>query len=331
MLDGTPVVARTIVTAGESRRPIAITDEQIVFASRRIGAERWQIYEADLKQGIERRVSYDAGDVEPIGIIDSNELRRLLISSSSRAVRSSSRLLSEYQNKFLETGKRPQVAISELEHELLFEVPAAGKRGTVWQPVSIEPASKYIFARDRDGLNGFLLALPAAQSRSTRERIYRLRFSASAKSAVAMTWHPIQVNRPDGVSENAPVVSVQVLQEAGKALWTNGSAMWTTDLLGKSPVRLGDETLVVSGDLAVDPTGQWVVFSTPTANRGLNLAAVHRSGKCLRNLTEIPGDEFEPAFSPNGLSLYFTQSQSGVANVARVAFATGSSLTSECQ
>lgn len=335
MVDGTPTVARTIVTSGESRRPVAIADHQITFTSRRIGIERWQIFEADLKKGLERRVSYDAGDVEPVGLVGLPDSYRLLISSSSRAVRSSSRLLSEYQSRFLDAGKAKQSDSSELEHELLIEIPAVGKRGTVWQPLSSgaggSAAGKFIFARDRDGTNGLLIALPLPGRNSNREKVYRLGFSKNAKTPNAVSWQPLSVDRPTGVSENANLVSVQIFPDTGQALWANGSAMWTTDLSGKSAQRIGDDTTVVAGDLAVDPTGQWIVFSTPTANRGLNLATIHRTGKCFRNLTEIPGDEYEASFSPNSQSLFFTQSQGGITSVARVAFATSTSLSLACQ
>jgi hypothetical protein len=334
MVDGTSTVARTIVTSGESRRPVAISDHQITFTSRRIGIERWQIFEADLKKGLERRVSYDAGDVEPVGHVGLPDSYRLLISSSSRAVRSSNRLLSEYQSRFLEAAKAKQTDSSELEHELLIEIPAAGKRGTVWQPLSGaggSVAGKFIFARDRDGANGILIALPLPGRSSNREKVYRLGFSKNAKTPNAVSWQPLSVDRPTGISENAHLVSVQIFPDTGQVLWANGSAMWTTDLSGKSPQRIGDDTTVVAGDLAIDPTGQWIVFSTPTANRGLNLATIHRTGKCFRNLTEIPGDEYEASFSPNSQSLFFTQSQGGVTSVARVAFATSSSLSLACQ
>lgn len=333
MFDGVPTVARSIVTAGESRRPIALTDDQIAFTSRRIGIDRWQIFEADITKGLERRVSYDAGDVEPIGMIGLGNQARLLISSSSRAVRSSNRLLTEYQSRFL--AKPKQNGTPELEHELLIEIPAAGKRGTVWQPISGESdrgfAGKFVFARDREGNNGLLLALSLPGRNSAREKVYRLGFSKNLKNPGAVSWQPLIVERPSGVSENAALVSVQIFPDTGQALWANGSAMWTTDMSGKSAQRVGDDTAVVAGDLAIDPTGQWIVFSTPTANRGLNLATIHRTGKCYRNLTEIPGDEYEASFSPNSQSLFFTQSQAGVTGIARVSFATSSNLSTSCQ
>lgn len=333
MVDGTPTVARSIVTAGESRRPVALTDYQIAFTSRRIGLDRWQIFEADTKKGIERRVSYDAGDVEPLGMVGLGNQSRLLISSSSRAVRSSDRLLTEYQSRFL--NKPKQNSASELEHELLIEIPAAGKRGTVWQPISSESgrgfAGKFVFARDREGSNGLLLALPLSNRNAASEKVYRLGFSKNSKTPGAVSWQPLNVERPSGVSDNAGLVSVQIFPDTGLALWANSSAMWTTDMSGKSAQRIGDDTTVVTGDLAIDPTGQWIVFSTPTANRGLNLATIHRTGKCYRVLTEIPGDEYEANFSPNSQSLFFTQSQAGVTGIARVAFATSSNLSTSCQ
>lgn len=339
MVDGTPTVARTILTSVESRRPIALTDDQITFTGRLVGLERWQIFEADLNKGIERRVSYDAGDVEPVGLVGPREQYRLLVSSSSQAVRSSERLLSGYQNRFLEnrsseSGKGMANDSTELEHKLLIEIPAAGKRGTVWQPISREsrdqPVGKYIFARDRDGSNGLVIALPLPSRNLAREKVYRLGFSKNARTNSAVSWQQLTVERPSGVSENAALVSVQIFPDTGQALWANGTAMWTTDMTGKSAQRVGDETMVVAGDLAIDPTGQWIVFSTPTANRGLNLATIHRTGKCFRNLTEIPGDEYEASFSPNSQSLFFTQSQAGVTSVARIAFATSSSLSGAC-
>ncbi len=317
-LGGQTAVAKLIATGGESRRPLAVSSTEIYFSGRRPGLERWQVFSGGLAENIERRISYDAGEVEPVAVLRQGADHRLVISSTSRATRETNRLLSEYQLRY--SAKSPAdtgLAASELKQELFLEVPAVGKRGTQWISILGESSQRKQLSFEREGKIGVLLA---------GDRAYRMNVSTRPPNARSnsvpdpvIKWTALSVRRPSGVIENE-LTSAAIFPDGTKIAWSNGTHAWTTDLDGKTPERLGDDTIVVHGDLTFEPTGAWLIFSTPTSTRGLNLMALHRSGRCPRVLTEIPGDESDPSLSPDGRSLFFTQTQGGVANVARLNF-----------
>lgn len=307
-------------TGGESRRPLAVSSKEIYFSGRRPGLERWQVFSGLLAENIERRISYDAGEVEPVALLRQGSDHRLVISSTSRATRETSRLLSEYQNRFANkssaNSNRPAV---DLKHELFLEVPAVGKRGTQWVSILGESSPKKQLSFEREGKTGVLLAGDRAFRMTVSSGTAKAR--SNKPSEPVIRWTTLAVRRPTGVAETE-LTSAAMFPDGSKIAWSNGTQAWTTDLDGKNPERLGDDSLVVHGDLTFEPSGSWLVFSTPTSTRGLNLMALHRSGRCPRVLTEIPGDEGDPSLSPDGQSLFFTQTQGDVANVARVEFVT---------
>jgi Tol biopolymer transport system component len=56
--------------------------------------------------------------------------------------------------------------------------------------------------------------------------------------------------------------------------------------------------------------------------------AVHRSGRCLKTLTELPGDELQPVFSPDGQTLAFAVKQGDSHVVAKIPFlSSGATVT----
>ena len=319
-LSGQPTVAKLITTGGESRRPLAVSSKEIYFSGRRPGLERWQVFSGLLAENIERRISYDAGEVEPVALLRQGSDHRLVISSTSRATRETSRLLSEYQNRFANkssaNSNRPAV---DLKHELFLEVPAVGKRGTQWVSILGESSPRKQLSFEREGKTGVLLAGDRAFRMTVSSGTAKAR--SNKPSEPVIRWTTLAVRRPTGVAETE-LTSAAMFPDGSKIAWSNGTQAWTTDLDGKNPERLGDDSLVVHGDLTFEPSGSWLVFSTPTSTRGLNLMALHRSGRCPRVLTEIPGDEGDPSLSPDGQSLFFTQTQGDVANVARVEFVT---------
>lgn len=318
-LRGEAAKAKLIATGGESRRPLAVSSKEIYFSGRRPGLERWQVFGGLLAENIERRISYDAGEVEPVALLRQGSDHRLVISSTSRATRETNRLLSQYQLRYTDGRVATSRAPGELKHELFLEVPAVGKRGTQWVSILGESSQKKQLSFEREGKTGVLLA---------GDRAYRMTVStraANARSAVAaepvIKWIALTVRRPAGVAESE-LTSAAIFPDGSRVAWSNGTHAWTTDLDGKTPERLGDDSVIVNGDLTFEPTGAWLIFSTPTPTRGLNLMALHRSGRCPRVLTEIPGDEADPSVSPDGKSLFFTQTQGGVSNVARLEFVT---------
>lgn len=328
-LSGKPTTAKLISAGGESRRPLAASASEIYFSGRRPGLERWQVFNGLLTENIERRISYDAGEVEPVALLRQGSDYRLVISSTSRATRQTNRLLAKYQNLYTldaassnkGSGSTSSSPTESLQHELFLEVPAAGKRGTQWVSILGEASLRKQLSFEREGKTGVLLAGLAENARA-----FRMVISAGSQRARQSTgrepkirWVPLSVQRPSGFSD-AELTSAAISPDATRIAWSNGSQIWTTDLEGRTPVRLGDDSILAQADLLYDPTGNWLIFSTPTATRGLNLMALHRSGRCPRVLTEIPGDESDPSLSPDGKSLFFTQTQGGIARVARTNF-----------
>lgn len=324
-LDGKSTTAIAIINNGESRRPVFIDNQSIAFSSRRASLERWQVFEANLSKKVERRISFDAGDAEPVTAFGP----RLVIASSSDERKSSARVLNSYQEVFntsSETGKAEGTSPA-LQH-LLLEHPASGRKGTEWLRMSSETAQRWIISRDRDGK----LALAVLISKDESE-VYRFAMTTKAREPEARGWVPVKVEIP-ATAQNAPAATRvsekrwdgpldgRLTPDGDRIVWSNGSILWTTTIKGGDATRIGDDSLPAASDLALDPSGQWIVFSSPSSSRGMNLLAVHRSGRCLKTLTELPGDETEPVFSPDGQTLAFSVKQGDSQVVAKIPFLT---------
>lgn len=81
-------------------------------------------------------------------------------------------------------------------------------------------------------------------------------------------------------------------------------------------------------DPAVSPDGRWVAFTVSDVDLAANgrrtdvwLAAVDGSG--ARRLTTAPENDGNPAWSPDGASVYFLSKRSGAAQVWRIAIGGG--------
>jgi hypothetical protein len=334
-ISGKPTSAKWIATGGESRRPLAASSSEFFFSGRRPGLERWQVYNGLLTDSVEKRISYDAGEVEPVALLRRGQESRLVISSTSKFTRQPGRLLAEYKKRFAITtpettnSDKPSLSnppVPELTqqslHELFLELPATGKRGTQWISIFDEASARKKLSFDRDGKTGILLTGVKGKTRAYRMLIAGTVPKARVALAPApkMQWRLINSQRPLGFSETE-ITSAAISPDGTRIAWTNGAQIWTTNIDGGDPKRIGDETIVADGDLLFDPTGNWLIFSTPSATRGLNLMTLNRSGRCPKLLTEVPGDETDPSLSPDGKSLFFTQIQGGVARVARTQFA----------
>lgn len=320
-IDGQGVTARAILIAGESRRPVFIDQNRIAFANRRTNLDRWQVFEADLAKGFERRVSFDAGDAEPVAVLG----QRLVIASSSDERKSSDRILGKYQEAFSkkedsDTAAKSDGMGSALQH-LLLEHPANGRRGTEWVRMSRAPAKRWNFSVDQSGKIAVAVMLPLVE-------VYRVAIGLRAREPETRAWYKLKVEFPTGVTGD--VIDGRIFPDGARAVWSNGSILWTTNMKGTDATRLGDDSIPAARELAVDPTGQWIVFSSPSSSRGLNLLAVHRSGRCLKTLTELPGDEIEPIFSPDGLSLLFALKQGDGTVLGKIPFGTPSTPAVAC-
>lgn len=325
-IDGKSTTARAIITYGESRHPVFIDQTHVAFASRRAMLDRWQVFEADLAKNVERRISFDAGDAEPVVTFG----RRLAIASTSDERKSGARVLDAY------LGKADQGSAA-LQH-LMLEHPANGRKGTEWVRMSRAPARQWTLSLDRDMKTG--VAVMIADS----TELYRIAIATKAREPETRAWYPLKVEEPNPdvpdesknvVKKVAPkaapkIVDGRIFPDGSRIAWSNGSILWTTNLKGGDPKRLGTDAIPSAVDLAIDPTGQWIVFSSPSPSRGRNLLAIHQSGRCLKTLTELPGDELEPAFSPDGQTLLFTVKQGDTSLIARTSFGSADAIKTAC-
>ena len=317
-IDGAVTKARALISAGENRRPVITDANTIAYASRRASLERWQVFEADLDKHIERRVSFDAGDSEPVAALG----RRLIIASSSDERKSSERVLKRYQEAMADTPFQ----------YLLLEHPARGRRGTEWSRISSAPAAAWIFSADKELKQGLAVSVSGSVTKAYRVAI------GKGHEPETRAWSEIKVETlalppaPPGVS--LPPVSLtdgKIFPDGKIVAWTNGKLFWTTNLKGGDPVRLGDDSTPAGDHLTIDPSGQWIVYSAPGAGPGLDLMALHKSGRCIKRLTELPGDETEPVFSTDGLTLFFTYSEPAHSHViAKTSFGSAASVSGAC-
>ncbi len=319
-VDGAAVQARAIITNGETRRPLFLDATTIAYATRRASVERWQVFAADLAKKVERRVSFDAGDAEPVAILG----QRLVIASSSDERKSGERVLGRYQEIFI--PKDPEQTKPPLENSmqhLMLEHPALGRKGTEWNRISHVPAQQWIVSVDKDLKQALVLA-----NTDEASPVFKVTITGRPGDPSIRQWSPIQVETPVGISGR--ITDGRIFPNGQRAVWSNGSKLWTTSLKGGDPVRIGDDSTPGAVTVTVDPSGQWLVFSSPSTSKGLGLMALHHTGRCLKTLTELPGDETEPAFSPDGQLILFIHKQGDSSAVAQISFGTPASIAAAC-
>jgi WD40 repeat protein len=333
-IDGTSVTARTIISTGLCRRPVFVDANRVAFASRRSSLQRWQVFEADFAKKYERRISFDAGDAEPIVTLG----ERLVIASSSDERKSGDRLLNKYRGLYAQKTAKPASAepteltatIDPPEQHLLLEHPANGRKGTEWLRMTNETAPSWSICTDKE----FKQALALQRSGSSIEA-FHVSMSVRGREPEARAWSQIRVETPVGaeaknLKSSPAIVDGKIMPDGKRIVWSNGSMLWTTAMNGKDAKRIGDDSIPAANDLAIDPTGQWIVFSSSTATGGRDLMAIHNSGRCLRTLTELPGDEVEPAFSPDGTKLLFALRQGDSSVIAEIPFGSPAVVAAAC-
>lgn len=323
-IDGASVTARAIITTGENRRAVFNDAHTVTYASRRASLERWQVFEADLEKRVEKRVSFDAGDAEPVASIG----LRLVIASSSDEKKSGDRVLNRYQDVFSANDATVHLADSPLLH-LMLEHPARGRKGTEWNRISHNPAARWSFSVDHETKQGLAVLTTGGTSQA-----FRVSINTKSREPETRVWTEIKVETPVA-KENSLVSEGYIFPDGKLALWTNGKQIWTTNMKGSEPTRIGDDSTPPGKGLTIDPTGQWIVFSAAGPAKGLNLMALHKSGRCLKVLTELIGDESEPTFSPDGQFVFFTYSDDSLKQghssvIAKIPFGSSAAAAAAC-
>lgn len=320
-------VAVLAVAPDDSRRPVAIEDGRVAFSARRPGTSRWQVYELDRATDRERRVSFDAGDAEPVAAVDG----QLIVASSSDDAKDATKILSNYRGRFpvdkpaegatvaptgtpAPTSVQINNQVSLQEKRLLKGRNQNSRAGSFWEVLTPQRAARWVWSSDEKTKAGIALAFSTAVD---RDPVVQRLSLAQGKSGFAMrAWTPVKVDRPKATAntDGAPTPSAtpvprlydgHIFPDGSRVVWSDGAQMWTTLPNGHDATAIGTG-LPPASDLTVSANGEWIVFSSPTSDRGLNLMAVHRNGRCLRTLTELPGDEMEPAFDNKQNLLYFT-------------------------
>lgn len=323
-LEGSSTTARAVITYGENRRPVFTDSNRVAFASRRSSLQRWQVFEADFTKNVERRISFDAGDSEPVAIMGN----RLVIASSSEERKSGDRVLNEYRGMFIpdpEGTPSPEGLAYALQH-LFLEHPAQGRKGTEWARMSPYVARRWIVSHDREFKSGLAVLIEGGPE---SERVYRFAISTKTREPSIHAWVPLKVERPENSGAAKSILDGKIFPAGDRYLWTDGEKLWTTNIQGGDARRIGDTSIPTAVDLAIEPTGQWILFSSPTPSRGRNLMAVHQTGRCVKTLTELPGDEIEPEVSLDGKSLVFTVKQGNGQAIARLSL-TGAAAPPTC-
>jgi Tol biopolymer transport system component len=173
----------------------------------------------------------------------------------------------------------------------------------------------------------------ALQRSTPATEVFRVAMAMHAREPETRSWSAFKVDSPtatDAAKSSASIVDGKMWPDGKQIVWSNGTIIWTTALNGKDAKRVGDDAIPPAGDLAVDPTGQWIVFSSPTPTRGRNLMAIHKSGRCLKTLTELPGDETDPAFSPDGSKLLFALRQGDASVIGEIPFGSPAAIAAAC-
>ncbi|MCE9592328.1 MAG: DPP IV N-terminal domain-containing protein [Planctomycetes bacterium] len=85
-----------------------------------------------------------------------------------------------------------------------------------------------------------------------------------------------------------------------------------------SPENVRQVTFTGEGsdfDPSIDPTGQWVVFASTQHRQTSDLYIKRVDGSAVTQLTDDPGNDAMPVFSPDGKRVAFTSDRSGTWNI----------------
>lgn len=307
--DGKTTKATRLLTPGEARRPLYVGPRLIAYSVKPFGASRFQVHAVDLDTKIEKRLSFDAGDAEPLAVMPG---LRLVYRTNSEATKSPQAISEAVKRKFRNLeGVAPQLWQLRLGKNSFASVRFDDFVGHSEDESGNDNGAAHVAAHaDLGGKLALVLERAATATGPTatssnlppRERITRYRLGKKGELQRVGNY---RVARPDGISAHRPIEWMLVSPLGDRVLWSNGAELWWTDDNGGKPTPWTVANVPFFQSATFHPRGDWLIGSGLGPNGDLNLYALHTSGTCLRELTRLIGNEVDPQISPDGRNLLF--------------------------
>jgi Tol biopolymer transport system component len=296
------LIAKPVTAAGDNSDSSFSPDgSRILFHSRlRPGHKQSQVYELQLGTMLERRITFQDGEVT--GARYYPEGHRIIYSSSTDEIKDEAVYLASIMKAYYpegkitekQTGAKSNLTLppSELyaqeldgrEIERLTE-----SRGFDGEPAIEAKGNRIVFTSVRNGAaNLFLLASKSLVALTDGDLANRAaRFSPDGKSLV---WTHF----------NKDLTAAQLMLSQGSL---------------KKPVALTPMTAFQDLHPVFHPGGTEIIFSSNRAGKGFDLYSVDLAGHCLKKITDFANDELYPSFNSDGSKLLFTGNQSGSSQI----------------
>jgi hypothetical protein len=306
--DGKSTKVTRLLTPGEARRPLYVGPRLIAYSVKPFGASRFQVHAVDLDTKIEKRLSFDAGDAEPLAVMPG---LRLVYRTNSEATKSPQAISEAVKRKFRNLeGVAPQLWQLRLGKNSFASVRFDDFAGHADNESGSDGVAHVAAHADLGGKLALVLERaatamgPTASSSNSppRERITRYRLGKKGELQRVGNY---RVARPDGISANRLIEWMLVSPLGDRVLWSNGAELWWTDESGAKPAAWAAANVPFFQTATFHPRGDWLIGSGLGPSGDLNLYALHSSGTCLRELTRLIGNEVDPQISPDGRNLLF--------------------------
>lgn len=304
-MTGKQVQVSRLAISGSIRSPVPFGANHLAYASLKPGSSRWQAYSWDLTRNSEQRLSFDAGDAEPIASLRG----KLIIASTTEAVKQSKKILGEYSTRFGEATDIP----SSMAHLYLQR-----------EKVSRDPAQTWRIKFDSNQRFGIAIA------ETPPSRIYyRLSVSTSGDHR---TWSRLS---PPAVPDGASSAVIDAAPLGNQIVWSTGSTLAISDAAGRNAraIALQSNAPIANlTEISADPKNEWVIGAATLSsgvNSGagseegtarFNLVAVHLPSGCVKPLTQLSGDERSPTLSPDSTLLYYSHRDGDLSSVERIPY-----------
>lgn len=300
------LVAQPLTSEGNNFRPVFSADgKKLLYVSEnREGHRGLQVYEIDLATRVEKRLTFQDGDVE--SVVPANDGERLFYASSTDEIKEEPHFLGNLVKRLNRSAE---------------EAVASRIPGTLEER---EPGPFELYEASRDGSRirritrstGFDGDLALGNKGRT------LVFSSSKNKQRDL----YVMNLADGSIRR---LTSEPLRDVTPSMSADGSAVaWArlSEGLTSSQIMIADTSLMTAKPLtsysgmnsapAWHPNGQELVFASDRSGskddvKTFDLYEVNESGACMKRLTESESDELFPAFSPDGRQVAFTSNNSG--------------------